>query len=711
MREGCGSLNKLSENALKVLNKRYFLKNKDGKVIEDWQGLCHRVSNHIASCEKEPDKWAKEFYKIIYELDFLPNSPCLGNAGRELGNLSACYVIPVEDSIDGIFDAIKLAANIHKSGGGTGMSFSKLRPSGSIVKSSQGVASGPVSFMKVFNGATEAIKQGGTRRGANMGILRIDHQDIEEFITCKSDLVSITNFNISVAITDEFMEALSKNKDYNLYDPRSGGKVGNKSAKKIFDLIAENAWKSGDPGLFFIDRVNRLHPGKLYECIEASNPCGEQPLGAYDVCTLGSINLASLVSEDGIDYERLTKIIQVAIRFLDNVVTVNKYPDEKIREKALSNRRIGLGIMGLADALIKLKIRYGSQKSINYIDALMKIFKDLAITTSIDLAKEKGLFPRHSESTLKELQRNLCILTIAPTGTISLIANCSSGIEPIFALEFESHRLDTVLKERNPLLDEFLKNNPKYSYPDNMPDYWIDSFGVSIEEHIKMQAICQKYIDSSVSKTINMPNSATVEDIKKAYLMAWELGCKGITVFRDGCKGEQVLVRTNSKKEPDRKSKERPEDLEGVTKKITTPFGNLYTTVNFHLGQPRELFIQIGKSGSDITAFCEAIGRLVSLCFAESIDSQKVISQLSGIGGSTVTFSKNGKFRSIPDAIAMQLNKAMDVYQEQTINTCGKPSSLKSNRVLADICIDCHSGPVIQEARCRTCQNCGLSSC
>ena len=565
----------LTPNAVIVLQKRYLKKDRFGGVSETPEEMFRRVAKSVASAEKlykkgvDAKKTEGEFFSLMTGLEFLPNSPTLMNAGTRLGQLAACFVLPVEDSIESIFEAVKNTAIIHQSGGGTGFSFSRLRPSNDIVGSTGGLASGPVSFMRVFNAATEAIKQGGTRRGANMGVLQIDHPDIIEFIEAKKNPEEFLNFNLSVAITEGFMKALKKNSYYPLVNPRDGSVVRRVRAKKIFNLIIRCAWESGEPGIIFMDRVNEKNPCPKLGAIEATNPCGEQPLLPYEPCNLGSINLGKMLKKQGkdwtIDYEKLGKTVKTAVRFLDNVIDVNKYPVHEIELMAKGNRKIGLGVMGFADMLIRLRIVYGNKESLKTAEDVMRFINKTAREASIVLAKERGAFPNIKKSVFKKPIRNSTVTTIAPTGTLSLIAGCSSGIEPFYSLSFTRQALDgTELPELNPLFGEiskeegfFSKDLMKYvarggnikkrnDVPGKLKKIFSTSFDISPENHVRVQAAFQKHTDNAVSKTINLAQDSTEDDVRKAYLLAYESGCKGITVYRSGTRGKQVLSCRNT---------------------------------------------------------------------------------------------------------------------------------------------------------------------
>ncbi|MCM8784743.1 MAG: adenosylcobalamin-dependent ribonucleoside-diphosphate reductase [Candidatus Omnitrophica bacterium] len=553
---------KLSVNAINVLKKRYLLRNEKGEIIETPEQLFKRVAKYVASCEKEKDRYEEEFFNIMSNLEFLPNSPTLMNAGTSLGQLSACFVLPVDDSIDGIFTTLKNMAIIHKSGGGTGFSFSKLRPKGDIVGSTKGIASGPISFMEIYDKATEIVKQGGKRRGANMGILSYNHPDIYEFITSKRKNI-LTNFNISVSVSDEFMEKVIKKEKYTLINPRNNEKVRDVYANEVFDLICQSAWEVGDPGIIYIDEINRHNPTPEIGEIESTNPCGEQPLLPYESCNLGSINLTKIIENGKINWEKLEKIIKIAIRFLDDVIDVNYYPLPEIEKITKSNRKIGLGIMGWADFLFELKIPYGSDESFVLAENLMKFINEKAFEYSVLLAREKGSFPNFEKSIYYQkvdALRNATRTTIAPTGSISIIANCSSGIEPIFGIAFIRNILEgskfleinpvfeKFAREKNLLISDILKEIIKTGslkkvkgIPEEYKKIFLTALDIPPIIHLKMQSTFQKYTDNAVSKTVNLPNEATIEEVKEIFINGWNMRCKGVTVFRYGSKGQQVL--------------------------------------------------------------------------------------------------------------------------------------------------------------------------
>lgn len=686
-----------SENALTILKARYFKKNTQGELIETKPSeLFRRVADYIVGAEKTEEAkeyWRKRFYESMIKRDFMPNSPTLTGAGRDLC-LSACFVLPVEDSLDDIFGTVKNAALVHKEGGGTGFDFSRIRPQGSFVKKTQGIASGPVSFLKVIDAGTEAVKQGGTRRGANMGILRVDHPDIREFITMKQDGKTAQNFNISVAITDKFITALKAGENYDMFDPRNGEVVGKMDSRAIFDLIVESAWSNGDPGLIFIDNINRHNPTRAQGPIYATNPCGEQPLHDYESCNLGSLNLINYFkadARDNFDWERFGDSIHMAARFLDNVIDVNLYPLKQIEEMAKSNRRIGLGVMGFADLLIRMKVRYNSEEAREIGAKIIRFMKKETTAASQKLAEERGNFPNIEKSIYKgKKMRNATVLTVAPTGTISRIAGCSSSIEPIFCFKTISKIIDREIIDLHPLYQEWEEKHAG----EPVPDYFITAGDIDPLDHLKMQETFQKHVDSAVSKTINFPNASTREDIAKAYLMAFDMDIKGITVYRDGCRSVQVLNKM--KKEPP-KPLERPDALPSTTYKIATGLGRLYITVTLFDGHPFEVFCSIGKSGYSTMADAEAIGRLTSLALRSGIKAEEIISQLKGIGGSEPTFHNGMLIQSIPDAIAHVLEKQVGevMVKRQDISSISCP-----------LC-----GAEMPDEKCPVCPACGWTKC
>jgi ribonucleoside-diphosphate reductase alpha chain len=731
----------LSDNAKRVLERRYLKKDINGKVIEAPEQMFRRVAHHIAKAEKKYGdashlmKMEEIFYGMMTEFQFLPNSPTLMNAGRSLGQLAACFVLPVEDSMEGIFDSLKNAAMIHKSGGGTGFSFSRLRPKNSRVGTTGGIASGPVSFMKIFNTATEQVKQGGTRRGANMAILRVDHADILEFIHCKRDNKELNNFNISVAVTDVFMEAVKKAGEYDILDPRDKTPAGRLSALEVYDALLQQAWENGDPGIIFLDKMNRDNPTPELGAIESTNPCGEQPLLPLEACNLGSINLAKFVStgEDGpvVNYQGLKELIWWSVRFLDDTIDVSRYPLPEIDQMVKGNRKIGLGVMGFADMLFQLGVPYNSEKALKLAEEVMGFIQKESHAASAQLATDRGVFLNFDKSVFKDKvdcrYRNATTTTIAPTGTLSIIAGCSSGIEPLFALSFVRRVMDNdELLEVNPYFEEVAKNRGFYSkdlmdeiarhgsiagmeaIPEDVRRVFVTAHDVSPEWHVRMQAAFQKRTDNAVSKTVNLPRDSTVEDVMKVYNLAYELGCKGITIYRDGSKENQVL--SFPAKEDAVKAataapfKDRPETLEGFTSKMKTGYGNLYVTVTEHEGKPFEVFATIGKSGRSTTAKTEAIGRLVSLALRSGVHVEKVVEQLKGIGGEHPVFQKDGLVLSIPDAISRVLEKRYLKNGSNNIRTKTEKS------LLGEKCPECGETISFEEG-CMTCHFCGFTKC
>lgn len=755
---------KLTENAKKILEKRY-LKKQNG-IPEKPEEMFRRVAKSIAEAEtKFNPKISKselksiedKFYSIMTELEFMPNSPTLMNAGRDLGQLSACFVLPIEDSMEGIFNSVKDAALIHKSGGGTGFSFSRIRPKNSPVKTTGGVASGPVSFMKVFNASTEAIKQGGTRRGANMGILRIDHPDILEFISCKQDNSDLTNFNISVGITKEFMIALENN-DY--YDLKFNNTVYDRyKAKEVFDLIVERAWSNGEPGIVFLDRLNEHNPTPQLGEIEATNPCGEQPLLGYEACNLGSINLEKVFNNGAINWDKLEEIIIWSMHFLDNVIEVNKYPIKKIQDMVYGNRKVGLGIMGWSNLLYKLQIPYNSNEAIALAEKVMAFIQTKAHEVSIELAKQRGSFPNIKYSIYKDKEiRNATCTTIAPTGTISMIAGTSSGIEPAFSVAFTKNVLDGAnLVEVNPVFEEYVKKNFSQKQaeiiiekvaqtgsvqnikelPEQIRKVFVTALEIEPEWHIKMQAAFQKYCDNAVSKTVNFPNNATKEDVKEAYMLAYKLGCKGVTVYRTGSREEEVLIRGSKTKQlvqivNDEKlyPRPRPKRTVGVTEQVKTGCGKMYITVNYDQEGLIETFITTGSSGG-CSGFTEGVSRLISLALRANISPDAIIDQLTSVSCPTFLRRKANDDRlvgkSCPDIIGKILaqelkfvkdnnslqNIISDTFNQLSIsceNNKNKYDNLTEDELIAlGICPDCKNKLRFAEG-CLKC-DCGFSKC
>ena len=769
----------LTENAIKVLEKRYLSKDENGALLEDPNGMFMRVAKTVALADKdfvspkELKDIEQEFYEMMLNLEFLPNSPTLMNAGRPLGQLSACFVLPIEDTMEGIFEAIKNAALIHKSGGGTGFSFSRLRQKGATVNSTGGVASGPVSFMKVFNAATEAVKQGGTRRGANMGILRIDHPDILEFISCKKDNADITNFNISVGITEKFMSAVETAGDYDLIDPHSGKIVGKLNAKYVFDLIVEMAWKNGEPGIIFLDRLNKDNVTPQIGEIESTNPCGEQPLLPFEACNLGSINLSVMIKNtDGtpeVDYDKLGTTVRKAVHFLDNVIDVNKYPLPEIDEMTRGTRKIGLGVMGWADMLCKLNIAYNSQKAIILAEKVMHFIQEESKKASIELADKKGVFPYYDKSIYKDLGikvRNATTTTIAPTGTLSIIAGVSSGIEPLFAISYIRNVMDNdELIEVNPLFKQIAVIDGFYSdelmrriankgtihgfseIPKSVQSVFVTSHDISPQWHVKMQAAFQKYTDNAVSKTVNLRNEATQEDVSEVFLQAYKTYCKGVTIYRDGSRDLQVLnigkVRGKEQESNSEQTdkmpvnnivpRQRPEIATGFTEKVKIGCGNLYVTVNYDENGICEVFTNTGRAGG-CPSQSEATARLVSIALRSGIDHKYIVEQLKGIRCPSTIRQKGLKVMSCPDAIGRLIEKVAKIQngsniasaelsisedqkfkgptakvysdEEESTWTEDKISDLESQST----CPECGK-PVEHEGGCMVCRNCGYSKC
>lgn len=746
-----------SEPALRVLRERY-LAREHGQVRETPEEMCWRVAMAIAGAETRfgrtraaVSEVAAAFYDMMVDGYFLPNSPTLMNAGKDNAlQYSACYVLPVGDSMEEIFESVKAAAIIQQSGGGTGFAFSRLRPKDDVVHSTGGRASGPVSFLRVFNAATEAVKQGGTRRGANMGILRVDHPDVLEFVECKLD-GGITNFNISVAATDAFMEALAADGEYDLINPRTGQVTGRLRAREVFSRIVRAAWHTGDPGMVFIDRINRspANPTPDVGLIEATNPCGEQPLLPNDACNLGSINVAKFAVERGgrweLDWGELERVVRLAVRFLDDVIEVNPYPLPQVDEMVKANRRVGLGIMGWADLLFTLGIPYDSDDALDLADRLMAFINDKGHEQSARLADERGPFPHWSRSIYRAGRplRNSTVTTIAPTGTISMIAGCSSGIEPVFALAFE-HRVKAPEGERvlpffSETFERLARRRGFYSealmaevarrgslrgvagVPEDAHEVFKTAHEIDAVWHVRHQAAFQKHTDNGVSKTINLPESATEEDVAAAYRLAWDLGCLGITVFRDGSKGSQVLNvglrRDRAGETGGRGVKPRPHSLTGATYRMETPIGTAFITVNDNGGgEPFEVFVQVGKAGSDTMAVAEALGRLVSLVLrlpsplTPRRRLEEAISQLSRIGGGQPTGFGAAKVLSLPDALARTLAEHIGAPRPASNETPAPPPIIALRRV-GDLCRECGQATLVYEEGCKKCLSCGFNEC
>ena len=731
---------KLSKNAMTVLTKRYLKRNSEGNPTETPEDMFRRVAQTINAAELstagEKIDCENQYYRMMTNLDFLPNSPTLMNAGRELGQLSACFVLPVGDSMESIFEAIKNTALIHKSGGGTGFSFSRIRPANDVVKSTSGISSGPISFMRVFDAATETIKQGGTRRGANMGILRIDHPDIMDFIMAKRDQTILTNFNLSVSMTEAFMEAAEEGRDYNIINPRDGKVVKQLNATKIFNQIIDMAWTNGEPGIIFLDRINRDNPTPQIGEIESTNPCGEQPLLPYESCNLGSLNLANMVVAGKIDWDKLEQTVKLSTRFLDNVIEANKYPLPEIDALSHANRKIGLGVMGWADMLILLGIPYNSKDAIVLGEKVMKFINDKSHEQSIQLAEERGAFPNFKGSIYDKPGlnpiRNATCTTIAPTGTISIIANCSSGVEPLFAVSYVRQVLDNnKLIEVHPIFEQIAKKRGFYTedlmqeiaekgtiqgidaVPEDIRKIFVTAHDITPKDHVLMQAAFQKYTDNAVSKTVNFSHDATREDVATVYRLAYKEGCKGVTIYRDGSRDMQVLsvagknedgkktdtaIPMESKKAS--RKRERPRALTGTTYQMETGCGPLYITINQDENGLFELFTTMGKAGGCAASQCEAIGRLVSLAWRSDVQARQVVKQLIGITCHKPAGFGRNKITSCADAVA----KAIELHM---LNEEAIPTKFVSN---AGACPDC-GGPIEHEGGCCVCHACGYSEC
>jgi len=742
----------LSRNARTVLEKRYLVKNERGEPVERPEDLFWRVSTvvaeadgHYGAGDAEVRALAEDFYALMTQRRFEPNSPTLMNAGRPLGQLSACFVLPIADALsngrNGIYDTLAHMALIHQSGGGTGFSFSRLRPKGSMVRSTTGVASGPVSFMKLYDASTDAVKQGGTRRGANMGILRVDHPDILEFITCKEDLTQVTNFNISVAVTRKFMDAVHAGEPYDLIDPHTGAGVGRLDARMVWDRMIQGAWRTGEPGVFFIDEANRYNPVPHLGEYEATNPCGEQPLLAYDVCNLGSINVGFYVRDGVMDWDAFRRDIHLSTHFLDNIIDVNRYPLEQIDELSKRIRRIGLGVMGFADALVRLGVAYDSPEGVEWGRRIMEFVDVEAKRESERLADERGPFPEWERSIwgpdetaardeqgrrIRPIQklRNCNVTTVAPTGTISIIAACSSGLEPLFAVAFMRNQAGVMMPDVNEDFVAVAKKEGWYSeelmeriareghidFPE-VPERWrrvfVTANQISPEWHIRMQAAFQGHTDSAISKTTNFAHTATVDDVRKIYELAYELNCKGVTVYRDGSRDNQVLStgatdRAKAEREKTagavggtelqrqvadlkgtlaekdaeidrlkrklydveaenlqrRQKRSRPDVLRGTTYRVETPLGTMFVNITEDdKGQPFEVFITLGKAGGSAMADAEAVGRLISLALRSGIPLAEIHKQLRGISSDRAVGLGPNKVLSVPDAIGIALER------------------------------------------------------
>jgi len=714
----------LTKAAETVLERRYYLKGVDGQALENWETLCRRVADAVADVDRERDDYETlrdSFFNMIYHLDFLPNSPCLMNAGTDLGQLSACFVLPIEDSMDGIFSSIRNGALVHKTGGGTGYSFSRLRPKNSAVQSTQGVASGPLSFAAVFDAATETIKQGGKRRGANMGVLQVDHPDIMEFISAKEDQTRFTNFNFSVAITDSFMNAVKTGQDYDLIDPSNGNVVETLNAAVVFDKIIDLAWHNGEPGVLFIDAANRSNSTPQLGDFEATNPCGEQWLLPYESCNLGSINLGRYVNGQEIDWERLTRTVQLSVRFLDNVIDCNRFPIPEIAEMTQKTRKVGLGIMGMHDMLIQLEVPYGSEKGRNASAQVMQFIRDEAEKASAKLAEMKGPFPAYDKKfNFYPPRRNAALTSIQPTGTVSMIADCASGCEPYFSIVMIKNVMDgDKLLMVNKHFEDVARREEFYSDElmnkvaesgtvvglEEIPEQWQDIFrtaqDISPDDHIRMQGALQSSgVDSSISKTINLPSSATKDDVRFSYELAFELGCKGLTVYRDGSRDSQVL---NAGKETEEKmttvvssqgivrKKKLPDMLSAKRYRLKDANENtIYLIVCFDDDEnPMEVFAKFPFDNrvdlKDKSTMWTTTCRLASLALRYQIPMDEVIKQLD---------RSSGHMLDLP----AQLGKLLKSFMAGT------------QRGFSSSCPEC-TGKLIFEEGCEVCHDCGYSKC
>ncbi len=818
----------LTENARIVLGKRYLKKDADGNPIEEPEVMFWRVARTIAGVDADygasdaaVEELARQFYDLMINGKFEPNSPTLMNAGRPLGQLSACFVLPVDDALSngksGIYDTLKAMALVHQSGGGTGFSFSRLRPEGDPVRSTMGVASGPVSFMKLYDASTEVVKQGGTRRGANMGILRVDHPDIRHFIACKNDTTQVTNFNISVAITDAFMEAVREDREYDLKHPKTGEVVGQENARQIFDMIIHGAWLTGEPGTFFIDRANEHNPVPQLGSYEATNPCGEQPLLPYDVCNLGSVNLGKFVKEDarpgtdpdeGIDWDALRTVVHLATHFLDNVIDANRYPLEAIHDLAQRIRRIGLGVMGWADMLVRLGIAYDSPEGVELGRKVMGFLDEEARNASEKLAETRGVFPAWEESIWgpdetaarredgsrvrpHRALRNCNLTTVAPTGTISIFAGCSGGIEPLFAVAFMRNQAGSLMPDVNPDFVALAKEQGWYSeelmeriaqeghihfdeVPEDVQRVFRTAHDIPPEWHVRMQAAFQEHTDSAISKTTNFPHEATEQDVREIYELAFDLGAKGVTVYRDGSRQGQVLStgKTGKKGEGEaadagelsearaqladareeahnlrieveqlhaeladrdqtagaaRHKRQRPAALRGWTMKMNSPLGDLYVTINEDEGgRPFEVFCTLGKAGGAAMADAEAIGRLVSLALRSGIPITQIKDQLRGISCDRAVGLGPNKVLSMPDAVGQAVERYLmekDGVQEALPLSVTATEGATRTQAQSDAfhqaqeeaflgsCPECGAGQLAYEEGCMKCHVCGYSEC
>ncbi len=767
----------VSDNARVVLEKRYYLKDDKGNIVEhSWSDVCRRVARAIAEAETlydagaDASHWEEEFYGIMADLEFVPNSPTLMNAGTGTGTLSACFVIGLEDSMEGIMETAKETAMVQKFGGGTGFALSKIRPKGAHISTTHGRACGPVAVLRHLSSVSTLVTQGGKRDGANMAVMDVHHPDIMDFITCKTQEGQIHNFNISVGASEEFMQAAVRGEEYDLRDPTTGEVVGRLNAADVFKHMIEGAWRNGEPGAIFLDRVNEDNPTLNIGRMTATNPCGEQPLLPYESCNLGSINLSRFVIEDGhqttVDWDKLGRVTRIAARFLDNVIDANRYSVPEIERMTKLTRKTGLGVMGFADMLVMMAIPYNSQEGLELGRAIMRFVMKEADAASEELAHERGVFPAYPGSSHQKagrLMRNACRLTVAPTGTISMIAGCSSGIEPLFSLCYRKHNIlegESLLYidsnfERMAVEDsfysdelmEYLANGGSIQDRDDVPEWikevFVTAADISPQDHVRMQAAFQESVDAGISKTINFHNSATREDVRTAYLMAWELGCKGITVYRSGSREAEVLTSgaTDSaafgadaaaaSDEPHNGvlpvPMARPAQVQGVTDRVRTGHGNMYVTINSRDGQPFEVFSNLGKAGGCDSAQIEAITRLVSLALRSGIDATHVVDQLRGIT-CCPQWDDGVLVRSAPDAVALVLSRhtAADAGERPVAALHGAAESVAPVAVQQGLflkaeangnglngatpCPEC-PGFLIHQEGCISCRSCGYEKC
>tara|TARA_B100000686_G_scaffold24926_2_gene23892 strand:+ start:59948 stop:62320 length:2373 start_codon:yes stop_codon:yes gene_type:complete len=769
----------LTENSRIVLEKRYLRKNSDGEIIETPEKMFERVASAIAEPENlygdtgDFSYWQGRFYEIMHTLEFVPNSPTIMNAGTGAGTLSACFVMGLDDSMEDIMTTAKETAMVQKYGGGTGFALSKIRPKGNPISTTHGQACGPVSVLRHLSSVSTLVTQGGKRDGANMAVMDVHHPDILEFIECKQEEGQIHNFNISVGVSDEFMNAVKNGTSYELRDPESGEVVDKIEASLVFDKVIEGAWRNGEPGVIFLDKVNADNPTLNIGKMTATNPCGEQPLLPYESCNLGSINLTKFVIEDSdvksLDWDRLKEVVHVSTRFLDNVIDANVYSVDKIENMTKSTRKIGLGVMGFADMLVQLNVPYDSEEGLSLGRKLMKFIRSESDEMSKTLASERGVFPAFEGSKYDSTDgfevRNACRLTVAPTGTISMIAGCSSGIEPLFALCYHKHNIlggesllyvdkgfEKVAKEGGFYSQEllnYLADGGSLQERDDVPDWakrlFVTSSDISPEMHVRMQAVFQESVDSAISKTINFPNSASDDDVRSAYLLAWELSCKGITVYRAGSRDAEVLTAGKEKDSSEENNvestdntnlksemlteRQRPKVLSGVTERVRTAHGNLFVTINYNEeGKPFEVFASLGKAGSTESAQLEAITRLTTMSLRAGVEPSQIIQHLQGITDEPI-WDKGSLVRSTPDAVAQVLsrhllkNNSIDVNTSSDVEQLGLfvgdsteeviKESESSEEVLVKklACPDCSIGVLVHQEGCLRCADCGYNKC